>query len=211
MNKKKILIADDHPAIRRGVRNILSGEFPDAEFGEATDAAEAIQQLQSAAWDVVILDIDFPGRSGLDVLMNVREMHIKTPVLVFSFHREDQIAIRALRSGASGFLSKDAADTELISAVRQLMAGRKFIPPAISDQLIAQLQNPLQVPPHETLTGREYQTLLLIARGKTVSKIAEEMNLSVSTINTYRARMLKKMDMSTNAELTLYVIRNKLI
>jgi DNA-binding NarL/FixJ family response regulator len=211
MAKKKILIADDHSAIRSGVRNILSEDFPDIEFGEAKDAAEAIQKLQASVWDVLILDIDLPGRGGLDVLKYIKEEQIKTPVLVFSFHREEQIAMRALRSGASGYLSKDVADVELKTAIRQLLQGQKYVSRFVSEQLVHHLQKPKEGPPHELLSGREYQTLLLIAKGRTVSQIAEELHLSVSTVNTYRARILEKMGAGTNAELTSYVFRQNLL
>ncbi|MGZ3836973.1 MAG: response regulator [Flavisolibacter sp.] len=211
MSKKRILIADDHSAVRRGVRNILSGSFPDAEFGEATDAAETLDMLRSSSWEVLILDIDFPGRSGLEVLKILKDENKKIPVLVFSFHREEQIALRALRSGASGYLSKDAADTELVDAIRQLLAGRKYISTLVSEQLVSQLQKPLDQAPHELLADREFQTLLLIAKGKSVSQIAEELQLSLSTVSTYRSRILQKMDMKNNAELTNYVYKNNLL
>lgn len=211
MSKKKILIADDHPAIRRGVKNILSGAFLDAEFGEATDAAGAIHMLEADHWDVLILDIDFPGRSGLEVLAHTREEGIMTPVLVFSFYREEQVALRAIRSGASGYLSKDVADTELITAIRYLLSGRKYVSQFVSEQLITQLQHPSELPPHELLAEREFQTFLMLAMGKTVSRIARELNLSVHTIHTYRSRILRKMKLKTNAELTSYALRNNLI
>lgn len=211
MKNKRILIADDHPSIRRGVKNILSASFSHIVFGEAADTADVLQKLQDNIWDVIILDIDFPGRSGLDVLKYIKEEGIKTPVLVFSFHHEEQIALRALKMGASGYLSKDVADVELITAIRQLLSGRKYISQFISERLITQLQNPMETPAHEFLADREFQTLLLIARGKTVTEIARELNLSISTINTYRSRILIKMGMKNNAELTNYAFKNRLI
>ena len=211
MRKKRILVADDHFAIRSGVKNILSGVFPDMEFGEAINAAETLQQLEASVWDVLILDIDFPGRSGLDVLGYMKREHIKTPVLLFSFHREEQVALQAFRAGASGYLSKDVADVELIAAIKNLLNGRKYISQQVSEQLVTLLQKPQEVAPHELLSTREFQTLLLIAKGKTVSQIAADLNLSLSTINTYRIRILEKMDAKTNAELTSYVFRNNLL
>lgn len=208
---KQILIADDHPAVRNGVKYILSGEFPDMQFGEAMNAAEVMQKLSSQTWDVLILDIDLPGRSGLDVLKHLRSEKMEVPVLVFSFHHEEQIAIRALRSGAFGYLAKDSADTELVKAINQILAGKKYLSPSVSEQLISQLENPSNKEPHELLSDREYETLLLLASGKTVSQIAEELSLSVSTMNTYRARVLEKMEMKSNAELIRYAIQNKLI
>lgn len=207
----KILIADDHPAVRRGVKNILSAAFTEAEFGEATDAAEALRLLSSSIWDVLILDIDFPGRNGLDVLKHLKDQQDKTPVLVFSFHREEQIALRAIRSGASGFLSKDAADTELVNAIRHLLSGRKYLSSFVSEQLVAHIQTPKEGPLHELLAGREFQTLLLIAKGKSITQIAEELKLSISTINTYRARILSKMNKKNNSELIQYVYSNNLL
>jgi two-component system invasion response regulator UvrY len=208
---KKILIADDHSAIRNGVKYILTGEFPEIEFGEALNAQDLFQKLTVNSWDVLILDIDLPGRSGLDVLRQLRDENNRIPVLVFSFHQEEQIAIRALRSGAFGYLAKDAADTELVKAISLIFAGKKYISSLVSEQLISQLENPLNKAPHEFLSDREYETLLLIAVGKSVSQMAEELSLSVSTINTYRARILEKMDMKSNAQLIHYAIENKLV
>lgn len=211
MTRVKILIADDHPAIRKGVKNILSTVFSDAIFGEATDVARVLTLLKNESWDVLILDIDFPGRNGFEVLKELRDEKAKTPVLVFSFHREEQIAIRALRAGAAGFLSKDAADMELINAIRILLLGRKYVSPFVSEQIITQLQSPEELPLHEQLAGREYQTLLLIGRGYSVSQVAGVLNLSISTISTYRSRILRKLMLKNNAELIQYVYRNQLL
>jgi DNA-binding NarL/FixJ family response regulator len=211
MNNKRILIADDHSAIRIGVKHILSGQFPNIEFGEATNAADVLHKLNDTLWDVLILDIDLPGRNGLEVLKQMKDDKIAIPVLVFSFHSEEQVAMRALKSGAAGYLAKDAADTELINALQKILSGKKYLSSTLSEQLFSQLANPEDRPPHETLSGREYQTLLLIASGKTVSQISEELFLSHPTISTYRARILEKMSMKNNAELTSYAIRNNLI
>ncbi|HEY1025184.1 MAG TPA: response regulator transcription factor [Sphingobacteriaceae bacterium] len=209
--QKRILIADDHSAIRNGIKHILAGSYPSLEFGEATTAFEALQKLKDKHWDLLILDIEVPGRNGLEVLQQIKAERIKTPVLVFSFHREDQIAVRALKAGAAGYLSKDSADTELVNAIHQVLSGNKYISAAVAQQLVARLDNPDDKEPHEILSDREFQTLLLIASGKTVSEISEELSLSVSTISTYRGRILEKMSMRTNAELTSYVIRRNLI
>lgn len=208
---KRILIADDHSAIRNGIKHILTGSYPALEFGEATTASETLQQLKESRWDLLILDIEVPGRNGFEVLQQLRSERVKTPVLVFSFHREEQIAVRALKAGAAGYLSKDAADTELVSAVVQILSGNKYISTAVAQQLIARLDNPQGKEPHELLSDREFQTLLLIASGKTVSQISEELSLSISTISTYRSRILEKMAMKTNAELTNYAIRRNLL
>ena len=208
---KRILIADDHSSIRNGVKYILGDEFHEVEFGEARNAIEVMQKINDRNWDVLILDMDLPGRNGLEVLRQLKDEKISIPVLVFSFHREEQFAIRALKSGAAGYLAKDAADSELVKALNQIFAGRKYVSSFVSEQLIAQLENPLAKEPHEFLSDREYETLLLIASGKTVSQIANELSLSVSTMNTYRSRILEKMGMKSNAELVRYALENKLI
>lgn len=208
---KKILIADDHSAIRIGLRQICTSEFPTVVIGEATNYAEVFQRLASDDWDILILDIDLPGRSGLDILQQIRADKLKIPVLIFSFHGEEQIALRALKLGASGYLSKDAADMELVKAINQIISGRKYVSQTLSEQLIYLLDNDTEKEPHELLSEREYQTMLLIASGKTVTEIAEILSLSKATISTYRARILEKMKMKTNASLTNYAITQKLV
>jgi DNA-binding NarL/FixJ family response regulator len=207
----KILITDDHSAIRNGVKQILSQEFPGAEYGEAENAAAALKKIASQKWDVHILDMDMPGRSGLDVLKYMKDEKINLPTLIFSLHPEEQMAVRALKLGARGYLSKNAADTELTRAVTHVLSGRKYITPEVADKLLDELENPEDKAPHELLSDREYQTLLLIGAGKTISQIANEIALSVPTVSTYRARILEKMGMKTNAELVNYAIRNNLV
>lgn len=207
----KILIADDHSAVRIGVKQICSGEFAAVHFGEAVNHVEVFARLRAESWDVLILDIDLPGRSGLDILKQIRAEKIKIPVLMFSFHSEAQIALRALRTGASGYLCKDAADMELIKAIRQVMLGKRYVSASLSEILLELLDENNDKEPHELLSDREYQTLLLIASGKTVSEIADELCLSKPTISTYRARILEKMRMKNNAELTTYAITQKLV
>ncbi len=208
---KKILIADDHSAIRIGVRQICVSEFPAVVIGEATNYAEVFQKLSSDSWDILILDIDLPGRSGLDILQQIKAEKMKIPVLMFSFHGEEQIALRALKLGAAGYLSKDAADMELVKAINQIALGRKYVSQTLSEQLIYLLDSDTNKEPHELLSEREYQTMLLIASGKTVTEIAEILILSKATISTYRARILEKMKMKNNAELTTYAITQKLV
>jgi two-component system invasion response regulator UvrY len=208
---KKILIADDHSAIRVGVKQICKGEFPLVQFGEAVNYTEVFQKLKESDWDILILDIDLPGRSGLDILKQIKAEKIKVPVLMFSFHIEDQIALRALKIGASGYLSKEVADTELVKAIGKIMDGKKYISPSLSEKLLDILDDNSNKEPHELLSDREYQTLLLIASGKTVSEIAGMLYLSKPTISTYRARILEKMKMKNNAELTTYAIIQKLV
>jgi Response regulator containing a CheY-like receiver domain and an HTH DNA-binding domain len=211
MNNKRVIIADDHSAIRSGVKHILVNEFASIDFGYATNAGEVFQLVKGQEWDVIILDIDLPGRNGLDILKQLKEESINIPVLVFSFHREEQIAVRALKSGAFGYLAKDAADTELVKAMHTIFTGKKYISPQVSEQLISNLENPTNKPVHQLLSDREFQTLLLIASGKTVTEIAEELSLSHPTISTYRARILQKTGMKNNAEITRYAIRQNLV
>ena len=208
---KKILIADDHPAIRKGVKLILGSEFSEVEFGEASNAIEIFKKLKEKKWDVMILDMDMPGRNGLEVLKQLKDEQSKTPVLMFSLHPEEQIALRAMRSGAAGYLSKDAASEELAKAIHLILSGRKYITSSLAEQLASQLENPEDKAPHELLSDREYQTLLLIAKGKTVSEIADELSLSVPTISTFRHRILEKMGMKNSAELVNYAIHNNLV
>lgn len=211
MASTRILIADDHFAIRVGIKHLLSKEFRDVEFGEATDAQDVFARLHELPWDLLILDINLPGKNGFEILKQLRDERMSTPVLVFSMHREELVALRALKAGASGYLSKDAADTELPRAVHQVLSGRKYITLPVAELMASQLQNPGSEAPHELLSDREYQTLLMIASGKTVSEIAEELSLGVSTISTYRVRILEKMGLRNNAELTHYAIQHRLI
>ncbi|MDB5133822.1 MAG: Two component transcriptional regulator, LuxR family [Mucilaginibacter sp.] len=208
---RKILIADDHSAIRIGVKQICAAEFPSLQFGEAVNYAEVFQRLKESDWDILILDIDLPGRSGLDILKQIKTEKIKVPVLMFSFHSEEQIALRALKIGASGYLSKEAADMELIKAINKIMDGKKYVSQALSEKLLDMLDDSSNKEPHELLSDREYQTLLLIASGKGVSEIADILCLSTPTVSTYRARILEKMKLKNNAELITYAISQKLV
>jgi len=197
----KILIADDHSAIRVGVKQICSTEFPFVKFGEAVNYAEVFQRLKEHDWDILILDIDLPGRNGLDILTQIKAEKLKIPVLMFSFHSEEQIALRAMKLGAA----------ELVKAINQIIKGKKYISQSLSEKLLSLLDDKSNKEPHELLSDREYQTLLLIASGKTVSEIAGILCLSTPTISTYRARILEKMKMKNNAALTTYAITQKLV
>jgi len=208
---KKILIADDHSAIRIGVKQICTAEFPAVQFGEAVNYAEVFQKLKETDWDLLILDIDLPGRNGLDILKDIRADKMKIPVLMFSFHSEEQIAYRALKIGASGYLSKDAADAELVKAINQIFNGRKYVSQELSEKLLYMMDDSQAKEPHELLSDREYQTFLLIASGKTVTEIADELFLSKPTISTYRARILEKMRLKNNAEIMSYAVGQKLV
>ena len=204
-----VLIADDHAAIRAGLKHILSGEFGGIKFSEASTAAQVMQKAITKNPDLIILDINLPGRSGLDVLKQLRSMQSTAPVLVFSFHQEEEFAVRALKAGANGFLSKDVPDYEFIKAITQILNGKKYISQKTAELMARQLGNG-NLRPHELLSDREYQILILIASGKSITRIASEIALSVTTISTYRSRLLNKMHLKSNADITRYVIENKL-
>jgi two-component system invasion response regulator UvrY len=208
---RKILIADDHSAIRIGVKQICTGEFPAVQFGEATNYAEVFQKLKEDDWNILILDIDLPGRNGLDILKQIKAEKYKVPVLMFSFHGEELIALRALKMGAAGYISKDVADIELVKAINKIIDGKKYVSQSLSEKLLDMMDDDSAKEPHEQLSDREYQTMLLIASGKTVSEIADILFLSTPTISTYRARILTKMKLKNNAELTTYAISQKLV
>jgi two-component system invasion response regulator UvrY len=207
----KILITDDHAVVRQGLKQILLEEFPRAEFGEATNAQEAIERVWKENWDVVVLDITMPGRSGLEVLKEIKKSRPKLPVLVLSMHPEDQFAVRILKIGASGYMTKESAPNELVGAVRKVIAGGRYVSPSLAEKMASYLAIDVQTPPHERLSDREFLVLRLIASGKTPTAIARELALSVKTISTYRMRILEKMNMANNAELTHYAIQNQLV
>lgn len=207
----KILIADDHAIVRKGLVQILQEEFPLAEITEVTNGNEAIDRLNKQIWDVILLDISMPGRNGIETLKQIRASNIKTPVLMLSMHSEEQYAVRVLKAGASGFLSKQSANEELLIAIRKVLSGRKYITASVAEKLAESIGENDEKPAHENLSDREMQVLQLIASGKTVSEIAEEISLSVNTISTYRARILEKINLHNNAELTRYAIDNNLV
>ena len=207
----KILITDDHAVVRQGLKQILLEEFTRAEFGEATNAQEAIERVWRENWDVVVLDITMPGRSGLEVLKEIKKSRPKLPVLVLSMHPEDQFAVRILKIGASGYMTKESAPNELVGAVKKVIAGGRYVSPSLAEKMASYLAVDVQTPPHERLSDREFLVLRLIASGKTPTAIAKELALSVKTISTYRMRILEKMSMSNNAELTHYAIQNQLV
>ena len=207
----KVLIADDHAIERHGLKQILADTRDIVVAGDAGSGAEAIKLARAEAFDVMLLDISMPDRNGIEVLKQVRQEFPKLAVLMLSMHREDQYAIRSLKAGASGYLNKQSAPDELVTAIRTVAQGRKYISPALAQQLANQVGDDREVPPHETLSDREYQTLMMIASGKTVSEIAAELVLSVKTISMYRSRLLQKMKLRHNAELTHYAIKNDLV
>jgi two-component system, NarL family, invasion response regulator UvrY len=211
MKKIKILIADDHPIVRAGFKQVIS-DMPDMLVAdEAANGQEVLNHIRKKDYDLVLLDISMPGRSGLEVLKDLKGEKPKLPVLILSIYPEEQYAIRALRAGASGYMTKASAPNELISAIRKISEGGKYISASLAEKLAYYLDGDASKPPHETLSDREYQVLLMIASGKTVTEIADELCLSVKTISTYRTHILDKMKMKNNAEITLYAVQNKLV
>lgn len=207
----KILIADDHAIVRRGLVQILQEEFPLAQIIEVSNGNEALDMVNKQIWDVILLDISMPGRNGVETLKQIRVSGIKAPVLMLSMHSEEQYAIRVLKAGASGFLSKLSATDELLIAVHRVLSGKKYITASVAEKLAESLGENENKSTYENLSDREMQVLQLIAAGKTVSEIAEEISLSVNTISTYRARILEKLNLNNSAELTRYAIDNNLV
>ena len=206
-----ILVVDDHAVVRQGVRQILSEQFRDATIGEAASAQEMMEQLRLHNWDVVVLDVGMPGKSGLDALKEVKQASPKLPVLVLSAYPEDQLARRMLKAGAAGYLNKDSAPNELVRALRKILGGGKFVSAAVAELLASNLDDHFEKPLHEQLSDREYQVMCLIAVGRSLKEIAGDLSVGISTINTYRARILEKMQMRNNTELTHYAIENRLV
>lgn len=207
----RVSIADDHDLIREGIKRILK-TAPDIELvGEAQTGAEVADVLRKSVTDVLILDISLPGISGLDLLQDLRRSFKKTAILVVSMHPEDRFAVRAIRSGAAGYLTKEKAGEFLVQAIRRLASGGRFITDAVADRLAEDLQRPDDRPSHEMLSDREYQVFLLLAAGRTVGEVAEELRLGVTTVSTYRARILEKMGLTTNADMTQYAFSQHLL
>jgi two-component system invasion response regulator UvrY len=207
----KIIIADDHPIVRAGMKQIISEASDLMVADEASDGHKLLSKIRAENFDVVILDITMPHMDGLDVLKQLKIEKPKLPVIVLSIHPEDQYALRVLKAGASGYVTKASAPDELINAIRKVFRGGKYISPAIAEKLVFQLDSDFKEMPHEALSDREYQVLCMLASGKTVTEIADELALSVKTVSTYRARILEKMDMKNNAELIHYAVQNKLV
>lgn len=207
----KVLIADDHAVVRQGLKQILAETNDLVVGGEATNTQEVLDKIRESEYDVIVLDITMPGRGGLDILREVKHERPKLPILILSMHSEDQFAVRALKAGASGYMSKESAPELLVKAIRKVHAGGKYISPSLAEKLAFDLESDSERPPHEKLSDREFQVMCMIASGKTVKEIADKLSLSVKTISTYRARILDKMKMKTNAEVTHYAIRNELV
>ena len=207
----RVFIADDHAIVREGLKQILA-ESPDIIVaGEADNGLDAIKLFRHATCHVLLLDISMPDRSGIEVLKQIKKEHPDLAVLMLSMHREDQYAIRSLKAGAAGYLTKQSAPAELLVAIRQVAAGKKYVSAALAQELASALGDGHPMVLHETLSDREYQTLVMIASGKTVSAIARELSLSAKTISEYRARLLVKMKLKNSAELTHYAIKNDLL
>ena len=207
----RIIIADDHTIVRRGLKEIIKEEYPSALVEEVEDGESLVSKVFKEQWDIVITDINMPGKSGLDALHDIKQVYPKLPVLVLSVYSEDLYGIRVLKAGASGYLTKSAAPDELIKAIRAILLGKKYITPAIAEKLVSIMDSETDKPMHEYLSDREFEVFKLIAMGKSVSEIAASANLGVTTISTYRARILSKMNMRTNADLTLYAMENHII
>src|SRR5881397_3346095 len=205
------VVVDDHAVVREGIKRIVSESGGMMVSGEASDGHEAIRVIASTPCDVVLLDITMPNKSGLDVLKELHAQSPRLPVLVLSMHAEDQYAVRVLRAGAAGYLTKESAPAKLVQAIRKVVRGGKYVSPTLAEKLVYDLNGDSTKPPHELLSDREYQVLCMIASGKTVSEIEEDLHLSVKTISTYRVRILDKLLMKNNAELTRYAIKQGLV
>lgn len=207
----RILVADDHTVVREGVKQILLGLEDMLVEGEAENGQETLEKVSRGNYDVVLLDISMPGRSGLEVLEDILTLQPRLPVLILSMHPEEQYAIRALRAGASGYLTKASASHELIGAIRKVSRGGKYVTASLAEKLAMELDSKADKQRHEKLSNREYQVMLMLASGKSVGEIADELCLSVKTVSTYRTRIMDKMGMKKNAELTFYAMNNNLL
>lgn len=207
----RILLADDHTVVRRGLKQILAEVFKKAVFGEARNAQEALGLVEKEPWDIVVLDITMPGRTGLDVMREIRKQHPKLPVLVLSIHPENQFGVRVLKLGAAGYMTKESAAEELVAAVKRVLAGGRYVSTSLAETLARNLSSGVASSPQELLSDREFQVLRRIAAGKRVGEIALELCLSIKTICTYRSRILGKMHLRNNAELMHYAMQHPLV
>jgi DNA-binding NarL/FixJ family response regulator len=207
----RVLVADDHEVVRKGLMKVLAETLQPIKVDEARNGQEAVSKVWKSEYDLVVLDIKMPGKSGLDVLKEIKEHRPKLPVMILSMHPEEQFAIRAIRAGASGYLTKDCAGDEMVLAMRKVLKGEKYISGSLAQILAGELDSDPEKPPHEILSDREFQVMLMIASGKPVGAIAKELCLSVKTISSYRTNILLKMKMKNNAEITHYAIQNKLV
>ena len=207
----KIFIGDDHAIVREGLKQIVAETSDMVVAGEAANGQQVLEQVGKDDWDLILLDIAMPGRGGLDILKQLRRERPKLPVLMLSMYPEEQYAVRALKAGASGYLTKESAPEELIAAIRKVSLGGKYVSSSLAEKLAVYLETDTEKPAHEMLSDREYQVMLMIASGKTAKQIADELSLSVKTVSTHRARTLEKMGMKNNAEITYYAIKKGLV
>ena len=208
-----ILLADDHPYLRCGLAQILTDEFPGAMIGEASNIHELLEQAQKQRWDMVVLDLNMPGRGGIEGLHELKRLYPNLPVLVLSVHPEDQFAVRVLRAGGAGYLTKESAPQQLVLAVKTIQGGGKFITPKAAELLAAHIHQHghSEQPLHGSLSDREYEVFRFIASGKTITEIADQLSLSIKTISTYRSRILEKLNLKTNADLARYAVEHRLL
>ncbi len=209
--KFNVLLADDHNIVRHGLKKILEDEFTEVTVGEASRDTEIFNQLNKNKWDIIILDISMPGKSGLEILKDIKSLYPDLPVLILSMYPEEQFALRVMKSGASGYVRKDSAPEELVDAVNEILAGKKYYSPAVMDILSDNVKRGTKTELSEILSDREYEIFMLIAQGKTVSEIAEILSLSVKTVSTHRSHILEKTKLKNNADIVLYAVRNKLL
>ncbi len=207
----RILIADDHAIVRRGLKQLLLEEYPSAVIGEVSDTEDLLKEVIHDGWDIVICDMNMPGRSGLDALGQIKQVSPNLPVLIMSMYPEEQYALRVLKAGASGYLEKESIHDDVIKAIQTVRLGKKFITPTIAERLADAFHNTNNKQPHELLSDREFDVFKLIASGKSVSEIASQLSLSTTTVSTYRSRILEKMGIKSNADLTRYALEKKLI
>jgi len=209
--KIRVLIADDHPVVRRGLRQLLEEAGDIVVGGEAGSAAETLDQVRRNRWDVLVLDLDLPDRSGLEVMRDVKLVQENLPILFLTVASEDQFAIRALRAGAAGYMTKKTAPQELVEAIRKVVGGGRYVTAAVAERIALHLDKDVETPVHESLSDREYEVFQMLASGRTATQVAEALHLSVKTVSTYRSRVLEKMGLRTNAELTVYAVRNGIV
>ena len=207
----KVLLADDHGVVRQGIKQIIGETYPQAIFGEACNLHELHDLVYKEAWDIVILDLAFPDGNSLEIMKQIKKDLSNLPVLVLSMYPEDQYALRTIRAGASGYISKESAPEELVQAIQKILSGGEYISPSAAEELVHFARGDGNQPLHQLLSDREYQVLCLIASGKGLKEISTELSLSSKTVSTYRTRLLEKMNMKTNAELTYYAIQNRLV
>jgi two-component system invasion response regulator UvrY len=207
----RILIADDHELLRRGLKGILAEAYPELRLGEASDSAQTLAAAEKQAWDIVLLDVNMPGRNGLDVLQDLKRLYPTLPVVILSAFPERDYAVRAFKLGASGYVSKQSASGELLAAIKKALTGGRYVTPGLAEALAATLAGDIPTAPHETLSNRELQVLRMVALGKTLKEIATELVLSEKTIATYRTRISQKLSLSTNVELARYAVRHHIV